>query len=62
VSKKGKVMDFKKVEALVNMPIPTTPQEIQVFNGMAQFYSCFIKNYASIMSPITKLLKKSEVF
>jgi hypothetical protein len=25
VSKKGKVMDLKKVEALIYMPIPTTP-------------------------------------
>jgi hypothetical protein len=25
VSNKGKVMDPKKVEALINMPIPTTP-------------------------------------
>jgi hypothetical protein len=25
VSKKGKVMDLKRVEALVYMPIPTTP-------------------------------------
>ncbi len=44
------------------MPIPTTPQEIQVFNGMAQFYKCFIINFVSIMSPITKVLKKFEVF
>jgi hypothetical protein len=29
---------------------------------MAQFYKCFIKEIAFIMSPITKLLKKSEVF
>jgi hypothetical protein len=35
VSKEGKVMDPEKVEALVNMPLPTTPQEIQVFTGMA---------------------------
>jgi hypothetical protein len=35
VSEKGKVMDLKKVEALVNMPVLTTPHEIQVFNGMA---------------------------
>jgi hypothetical protein len=35
VSKEGKIMDPKKVEALVNMPIATTPQWIQVFNGMA---------------------------
>ncbi len=61
VSKKGKVMDPKKVEALVNMPVRITPWEIQVFNGMAQFCRCFIKNFTSIMSPITKLLKKSKV-
>jgi hypothetical protein len=35
VSKEGKVMDPKKVEALVNMLVPITSQEIQVFNGMA---------------------------
>jgi hypothetical protein len=44
------------------MSVPTTPQEIQVFNGMAQFCMCFINNFASIMSPITKLFKKIEVF
>ncbi len=43
VSKESKVMDPKKVEALVNMLIPTTPHEIQVFNGMMKFYRCFIK-------------------
>jgi hypothetical protein len=35
MSKEGKVMDPKKVEALINMFIPTTPKVIQVFNGMA---------------------------
>jgi hypothetical protein len=55
-------MDPKKVETLVNILVLTTPQQIQVLNGMAQFYKCFIKNFASIMSLITKLLKKSEVF
>jgi hypothetical protein len=62
VSKEGKVMDPKKVEALVNMLIPTTPHETQVFTRMAQFYRCFIKKIASIMSPITKLLRTFEVF
>ncbi len=33
--KENKVMDPKKAEALVNMPIPTTLQEIKVFNRMA---------------------------
>jgi hypothetical protein len=31
-------MDPKKVEALVNMLIPTTLWEIQMFIGIAQFY------------------------
>jgi hypothetical protein len=62
MSKEGKVMDPEKVESLINMPIPITPYEIQVFNGMTQFYRCFIKNFTLIMSPITKLFKKSEVF
>jgi hypothetical protein len=29
---------------------------------MAQFYKCFIKNFAFIMAPITKLVKKTEPF
>jgi hypothetical protein len=62
MSKEGKVMDPKKVEALVNMLVPTTPHEIQVFNGMAQFYRCFIGNFVSIMSLISKLFKTFEVF
>ncbi len=62
VFKEGKTPDPKKIEALVKMPMPETLHEIQVFNGMAQFLKCFIKNFAFVMAPITKLLKKAEVF
>jgi hypothetical protein len=62
VSKKGKPLHPKKINALVKMPVPNTPHDIQVFNGMTQFYRCFIKKFASIMASITKLLKKIEVF
>jgi hypothetical protein len=34
VFKEGKNLDPKKIEAIINTPISTTPQEIQVFNGM----------------------------
>jgi hypothetical protein len=44
----------------MNMPIPTNPHHIHVFNGMAQFYKCFIKNFAFIMTPITKLMRKQN--
>jgi hypothetical protein len=62
MSKEGKIMDPKKVEALVNMLVFTTRQEINFFYGMAQFCRCFINFFASIMSPIIKLVKKFEVF
>ncbi len=35
ISKEGKTRDHKKIEALIKMPIPKTPKEIQVSNGMA---------------------------
>ncbi len=35
VSKEGKLIDPKTIQAIVNMPPPKNPQQIQVFNGMA---------------------------
>ncbi len=62
VSKEGKLPNFKKILAIVHMPTLKTPKDIQVFNGMAQYYKCFIKDFAFIMAPITKLLRKTKVF
>jgi hypothetical protein len=44
------------------MHVPINPQQIQVFNIMVQFYRCFIKNFAFIMAPITKHMKKTKKF
>ncbi len=44
------------------MPPPKNPQHIQVSNGMAQFYICFIKTFVMIVAPITKLMRKTETF
>jgi hypothetical protein len=62
VSKERKTLDLKKIKALVKMPVPKTPQEIHIFNGMAQFYKCFIKNFPFIMAPITELFRKPKMF
>jgi hypothetical protein len=62
VSKEGKTPDPKKIEVLIKSVMPKTPQEIQVSNGMAQYYICFIFKNVSIMAPFIKLLKKIEVF
>jgi hypothetical protein len=35
ISKERKLMDPKKIQAIINMPPPKNLQHIQVFNGMA---------------------------
>jgi hypothetical protein len=34
VSKEGKPPYWKKISTIIHMPIPKTPKDIQVFNGM----------------------------
>jgi hypothetical protein len=41
-------------------PPPKNPQQIQVFNGMAQFYKTFIKKFIVIMA--LKMTKKTKTF
>jgi hypothetical protein len=59
VSEVGKLPNFKKISTIMNMLALKILKDIHVFNGMAQFFSCFIKNFAFIMAPITKLLHKT---
>jgi hypothetical protein len=42
------------------MSPPKNPQQIQLFNGMTQFYKCFIKKIIAIMAAITKLTRKTN--
>jgi hypothetical protein len=62
VSKEGKLPYPKKIQAIVNMPPPKNPQQIQVFNGTAQFYKCFMKNFVVIVALIIKLTRKITTF
>ncbi len=62
VSKEGKLSDPNKTQAIVNMSVPWNSQQIQMFNGMAQFYKCFIKKFAMIMALIVKLTRKKINF
>ncbi len=56
VSKEGKLLDPKKIQAIVNMFVPTNPQQIQIiFNDMAYF----CKKLCIIMPPITKFMQRT---
>ncbi|POS82904.1 hypothetical protein EPUL_005150, partial [Erysiphe pulchra] len=49
-----------KLKAVENYPIPRTVKEIKSFLGLIGYYRRFIQNFAHIVSPLTKCLKKGS--
>ncbi|KAI2646367.1 Transposon Tf2-8 polyprotein [Labeo rohita] len=50
-------MDQGKVDAIQNWPQPDSIKALQRFLGFANFYRRFIKDYSSIIAPLTSLLR-----
>jgi hypothetical protein len=55
-------MDPSKVSAVVDWPRPANVKDVQSFLGFANFYRRFIKDFAKMASPLTKLTKKNIPF
>ena len=51
-----------KVEAILKAPSPTNVVQVQSFLGLCTFYSKFINNFSTVLSPIYKLLHKNTKF
>jgi hypothetical protein len=60
ISEKGIQMDPHKVKAVTNRPAPTTKKELQQFLGFVNFYRRFVKGFAQIAKPLTKLTGKND--
>lgn len=51
-----------KVSAVQKFPTPKTTDNVRSFLGLAGYYRAFVKGFASIASPLTRLLKKDVPF
>ena len=57
VSHNGIKANPKKVQAIVEFPYPNNVKELRSFLGLSGYYRRFIKGYANIAKPLTKLLR-----
>lgn len=62
ISKDGIAVDPIKVEAVVAWERPKTAAEIRSFVGLAGYYRRFIEGFSKIVSPLTQLTKKNQIF
>jgi len=51
-----------KIKAVKDFPVPKTTETVRSFLGLAGYYRAYVKDLASIASPLNRLLKKDTPF
>lgn len=62
ISDKGVATDPAKLQHIKQWLVPTNIKEVHNFLGLAGFYRKFVRYFAIISKPLTKLLKKHTLF
>jgi len=60
ISPKGVEMQKKKMEGVLNWPVPRNVKEVQKFLGLANYYRRFIKDFAKIVVLLHVPVRKEQ--
>jgi len=60
IGPKGVEMQKKKVEEVLNWPVPQNVKKVQKFLGLANYYRRFIKDFAKIAALLHVLVRKEQ--
>jgi len=57
----GKVeMEKDKVKGVLKWSIPQCIRDVRKFLGLANYYRCFVKDFAKVALPLNRLTRKDE--
>ena len=62
VSAQGIAPDPDKTDKLNLWPVPRSAKEVQQFLGLANYYRCFIRDFASLAKPLHRLTETGREF
>ena len=62
LTREGIKTSLANVEAILQLPIPTTVRGLKKLNGMISYYSKFIPNIAVLMQPLYKITSEKKLY